>query len=387
MSFQSVFFLGAGCSANFGYPLTNQLLPNALSRAVAQTKPTRPKQANGKPAPKPTARPKPKLQPLFSGIRSAKHELTEATQFLSGLKSLLPGLDDLLKTEDPERTKSCLAITDVLSLIDYALLSEQPISEHLSVKDLADLRRRVERAIFEVLYETGYYSTTQTDMLERFISRISAEGHRKRVAVITTNYDLAVDDPLFERYEGKNKEERIAEEFDLGMNWRSPYEDVIYVRPKDPRWALYKLHGSFNWLRCPICQHLYVNVDGSIVFQAYRDVLDDDNRCHCGYGPLQTHLVAPSLIRDIRDPNLLDIWKHSQEVLRRADKWYIIGYSFPAEDVAIRSMFLRALKWRDKPPQVTIIQRSNDARDRYKLFFPDCNYVTEGWEPFLDHDV
>ena len=42
------------------------------------------------------------------------------------------------------------------------------------------------------------------------------------------------------------------------------------------------------------------------------------------------------LVRDIRDSNLLQIWKAAMEALRTADQIVFIGYSLPAEDFAIK---------------------------------------------------
>lgn len=369
MAFKTVVFVGAGCSKNFGYPLTGELLPRALEWA-------------GNPQ-----------RRLFSGINKRPDEQEDEAFFLEALNRLLPGL-----AAQVARQRTCghaltCSITDVLSLIDYSLEQGHHFGKGQSTAELRRLRRLVERAIFEVLFDNGEYTSEQEATLDRFFARIrKMTTPRSRVALISTNYDLALEAALFEDYAGRDGypiERKVAAAVDLGMNWRSTETDRVYLRPVNPEWAVYKLHGSFNWLRCPVCQHLYVNVFSSITFQAYRRSLDENNSCDCGYGPLDSHLVAPSLVRDIRDPNLLDIWKHTQEVLRLAKTWYLIGYSFPTEDIAIRSMFLRAYHSRPKglKPRVVVIQRSDESRDRYQLFFPDCEYVTNGWEPFLNGKV
>lgn len=65
----------------------------------------------------------------------------------------------------------------------------------------------------------------------------------------------------------------------------------------------------------------------------------------------------------------------------------IAGYSFPAEDVAIRSMFLRAWDGREKKPRITVIQRGNaETEETYRAFFPRValNYLNDGLEAFID---
>jgi hypothetical protein len=95
-------------------------------------------------------------------------------------------------------------------------------------------------------------------------------------------------------------------------------------------------------------------------------------------------LVAPSLVRDIRDPTLLSVWKSALEFLRESDQWYFIGYSLPSEDIAIRSLLLRALHMRETPPKVTVIQLDGKAAAAYRLLFPGCTYFSEGLSQFLN---
>jgi len=120
------------------------------------------------------------------------------------------------------------------------------------------------------------------------------------------------------------------------------------------------------------------------------------NVCWCG-GLLRSILVTPSVVRDVRDPNLLGIWAAALEDLRLADEWVFVGYSLPTEDIAIRSLLLRA--WharRRKRLRVRVIQLESgtttvpsETYKRYRLFFPsfalkETNYCRDGVENFVD---
>ena len=133
---------------------------------------------------------------------------------------------------------------------------------------------------------------------------------------------------------------------------------------------------------------VFVGAGASIAHQAIREALDWSNSCECGHGPLRMVLVAPSLIRDVWDVNLLEVWKAALEYMRLADEWVVIGYSFPSEDIAIRSLFLRAYQGRggNKPPTVRVIQDTEhaDITARYKVLFPECTFEYGGTEAFVD---
>ena len=205
----------------------------------------------------------------------------------------------------------------------------------------------------------------------------------KRTGLITTNYDIEVDMGIFQEFDG--------EKIDFGYAWRDPAGGALYPRPIDPLMRIYKLHGSLNCLRCDLCEHTYINVNGPIADLARDESAPREaiNSCDCGHHVLSLVIVAPSLVRDIRNVDLLQTWKNALEWLRRASHWYIIGYSFPQEDIAIRSMFMRAYQGRwdsgDEVPKVTVVQKGSaqDLQSRYKVLFPWCTWITGGLEEFM----
>jgi hypothetical protein len=97
-------------------------------------------------------------------------------------------------------------------------------------------------------------------------------------------------------------------------------------------------------------------------------------------------LVAPSMVRSVQEPNLLTIWRSALESLRVADEWILAGYSLPAEDIAIRSILLRAHHGRGKrpPPTIRVVQLGCDPalENRYRLLFRECTFEYGGFERF-----
>ena len=152
----------------------------------------------------------------------------------------------------------------------------------------------------------------------------------------------------------------------------------------------YKLHGSLNWLMCSLCGWYYINPFGSIVHQEFREEKDDSNICICNKEMrLKSVLVAPSIVRDIRDSNLLQIWKGALEAIRTADKIIMIGYSLPAEDLAIKSIILKGINGRagNNMPQLEVVQFGEQAKPNYQNIFGNvfkaANYYKDGLEAYL----
>lgn len=342
-------FLGAGASAEFGYPLTREILPAIVERM--------------------------RRRKLFNGDRTARRS------FGRFLEAVLPGIAGIPAKDYP-------LITEVLSLVDYSLTEDVSLHPHRTVEDVRHFRRLLERAVYEAitLWAESGASSRPADrgqsavsprlppaagQLDSFITWLA--GPSCEFTIISSNYDVLVETRLFATVSS------IPDEFDFGFAWREVNADydseLVHLRPAAPRYRLFKLHGSLNWVRCPMCQLIYLNPVGDIASVAFLEGRHTENTCHCGYSPLQMHIVAPSYARGVTDPNLREIWKASLQALRMADEWVIMGYSLPPEDLAIRSMFTRAYHGRftgsnvPRPPKITVVQRNHSAEARYRAYF------------------
>jgi hypothetical protein len=267
----------------------------------------------------------------------------------------------------------------------------------LSADEIKSARSLMERAIYERIERDEKTAigdqwrprqpNDYTKKLAQWLDEIRESP--STVGVITSNYDVAIEKAWRFDYTDDQTISDLA--LDLGFDWYWPddWSEKIITRPVNPRRRLYKLHGSTNWLRCGLDDRIYINPRVDIAVYAYaRDVLLS-NKCHCGHAKLEVQIVSPSFVREMRAPNLISVWQQALKWLRQADDWIIIGYSFPDEDLNIRSLFTRALASRKRPTYVTAIQRgaNEQTRTRYKAFFPKdrITYLDGGLEMFLDN--
>ncbi|HET9865539.1 MAG TPA: SIR2 family protein, partial [Steroidobacteraceae bacterium] len=259
---RTVLFTGAGASKAIGYPLTSELLPLVRERLDTD---------------------------LFAQTagRAAAANRAELRRYLA---SLLPGLDRLQPGQLP-------LITDVFSLVEYSMLA----GEALAMGDERTLRRcrdLLKEAMTDVFLENFYRAyalddpgekreSDTLDALTRWIRR-----QQQELAIVTTNYDIGIEYALWQQ--GAYQLGSI----DLGFDWRDE-DGEEYTRPDKPLLRLYKLHGSFNLLRCTTCGSVFFNPEGSIAHQAFRPDIDEHNSCVCRTDVrLDLQIVAPSLVRD-----------------------------------------------------------------------------------------
>ncbi len=400
---ETVVFLGAGASKPLGLPMTAEIFPKMLQRLLGKD---------------------PEGKRLFNG------DTEDSGRLLACLHALLPGLAGFTaRSRDVATWKDdLLPITDVLSTIDYLLLTSNSPAPGLSLSELERARKLIERAIFELLVRNESPDSLgmadipdvvrkewdQTSELKPFEERprdqkderkrvvdwlmqLTAEPNH-RVTIISTNYDIELEQALYARLTYN-----VFDQVDFGLSVREIASGTVYPRPPGAKFALFKLHGSLNWLRCSVCDNVYVNPAGAIAYLSFllgdgaerrtaqlpwlaERERDGANECHCGARPLRHVIVAPSLVRDIRDPVLQGIWRNALESLRRAEKWIIAGYSLPPEDVSIRSMLLRAYQARDTGgPEVIVVQQEEKEPEltRYQLLFKQFRYVCGGLKGYL----
>ena len=352
----SVLFLGAGASRPFGIPVTAEILPRILERLESDKLFTEPAGASARTAAR------------------ARKDLRE------GLEALVPGLfrDDV----------DAPLITDLLSLFDQLLSEGHAAGPELSVSTLDHLRALLEQATAEVLVgpsrANGRKAARNRPLLDRLVEWIDASMRdgAERLSIITTNYDVVLQQKLFERLGDGDLHRQI----DFGLTWREASRpSSARSRPASPRLGFFKLHGSLDWLKCSLCGHVFIDPARAIFRDA--DVLESagGRACACGYRPLRHLIVAPSTVREIRDPNLLAIWQGALEALRTADTWTVIGYSMPPEDMAIRTLLVRAHAGRRTPPRIEVVERgrNDEVECRYRLLFPDLVFAESGVEGFV----
>jgi NAD-dependent SIR2 family protein deacetylase len=356
---RTVLFLGAGASRPFGFPMTAEILPEILRRLRERA--------------------------LFREARRGRIREPGASahdELHDLLSRFVPTLFDA-EVEPP-------LITDLLSLVDHLLSAGNAPQPDLDLAALDRLRALLERAIAEVLAEPTV--PDRADQNEELLGRFVDWMHRRAeegdcpLSIITTNYDVAIEKRLYARLDVQE----IPDLIDFGLSWRAvdtPGHDTAQGRPSSPLLGLYKLHGSLDWLRCPLCDHIYIDPARTIFRGEGREgPARRIASCVCGYRPLRHIIVAPSMVRDVRNPNLLTIWHSALEALRTAEEWIVIGYSMPPEDVAIRAMLLRAHRGREKPPRVRLVElgQKEEVENRYRLLFPDLEFEGGGVEGFVD---
>lgn len=346
---QTVVFLGAGATKACGGLLTNEILPAILTGAPSSD-------LSGR------------LPRLHQFLQEQFHVLLNSPESYPGLPMLM-------------------------SLLDTALDRRQAFHPAWDPSSVAEIREAVEFGIFDVLEEKLLKAQTNNhwDLLQKIYPDPA------QPCVISTNYDLIIDTALIFL-----SESRLPEG---GLPAYCCSVATDFYSDKMPSFGvLLKLHGSLNWLYCRTCNRLEIGASesrkylkilskllGPTLDQSYRS---DGAPCPVCQSKLRPLLVAPTHLKNYRNPHLAQVWYESERVLRQAGRVIFIGYSLPEDDVEVIYLLKRSLGHL-VPSQITVVDydpllsplEKNNVGRRYCNLFGDIDWHPEGLNQWLSVSV
>lgn len=330
---QKVFFLGAGFSKaiNREYPLMSELTTEAL--ALVQKS-------------------------------SAQQHLTElAPQIKQNIESLLT----YLSTDLPWKTDTTKYANKSLYCAIVQALSEI-FTEHAQQAKLTDDRNSV---------------------WWKFANEVRL--HAEKYNFITLNYDILLETMLQEVYPVSNDFSMVSYEdfYSYPMTWignRVPQNSFGFAsnRQKSVTPHILKLHGSANWF--------WAGVSPSDILYYRNWNVNESAGITTGLKP---YIIPPVLDKSSFYNHIAihSLWQQAEELLKNANEIYIIGFSFPQTDLAVKYLFQSAL--RKRTPKIYVVNSASPKRLKanYQTVFgnADLNYTYTGQSnavtQFITHKI
>lgn len=264
-------------------------------------------------------------------------------------------------------------IVEVISLIDACIRGNRPLDSDLTVSSLHRIKQQLVIELARAVTvnkgdrvrlppsvdlrgrgrKIPGYAKSFARLLQGGQWTRSANRFRFRDAIVTTNWDTTVDVALYEHVYSHTHDKNT--DVFLGSSFRDPYDDADAF--SDDKWpaCLLKLHGSINWLYCPLCARIYVSAFEDNVLRLEGAKNRWERTCDCMYYPLEPVVVAPTAFQEITNPHLSSIWTAAHSLLEDANRWVFIGYSLPGEDLAVRTLLYRAYAARKKKGEHTTV--------------------------------
>ncbi|QIY83702.1 hypothetical protein HER18_09230 [Chryseobacterium sp. NEB161] len=359
---KTVYFLGAGFSADAGGPIQNQIIQFIFEEDF---------------------------------VEKFQHK----PRIIEARKQFISFVNETLEIEEELRDK--IALEDVFTPIDRAL-SQGKSFKKFDIKELADLRERFHLLMGAAIqYGVDFQDKDKTyiEDFAKYINSIAKERvdnlYKDQIAIITTNWDILLDNALnklarmFSMAHSESENPKLAV-VDYCCYISSLDKNDKFIKPgllalgKNGYNIKYlKLHGSMNWLHCPNCQRMYVKFDEKTM------LIDTVKHCgHCKKNykitsndnaiKLRSNLLLPTFAKDYSNIQIQLIWQNGGIELSEASKVVFIGYSLPQADFEIRQLLSRCIPNHTEVEVVCYPNRNGttksetekkEERDWYKTFF------------------
>jgi len=267
-------------------------------------------------------------------------------------------------------------IEDILSLIDYVIQKKEALSKY-SLEDVITVRNDLICLIGEVIKSSIENSQGKKRLSRDFIEKISnLLKNGAKISIITTNYDVIIDNALLEIKQSCNYGVRLRYNIHRDTNRAKtnsrPKKSMDYSF-SDSRGEinkgdipLLKIHGSLNWFYCPKCDEVDITIGKKEATELIADqskFLCANPYCTSNYEPL---IVAPTMLKVYDNTFLQKLWALSENTISEANRLVFIGYSLPEADYHIRSLLVKALVKNNGNHRVLVIVKNPHQNDKEK---------------------
>jgi hypothetical protein len=252
-------------------------------------------------------------------------------------------------------------IHDSVPLEDIFTPLDKCVNDNISFRNLNAERSAEFRAL--IYYLVGktleiVLRNSEKNYIDKFASELVSKcshraNHRYKdidsVSVISTNWDILLDTSL-QRIIDDNHYKKAVIDYcchissnGLADDRVKPGLEILGLGGFNVK--LLKLHGSLNWLQCPRCLRVYVDVDNKISISQYVE-RSTCRHCDRNFGKMDSHilvsnLIMPTFLKNLLNPQYKLIWQNAGIELAEAEELIFIGYSLPQADFEFRQLLSR----------------------------------------------
>jgi NAD-dependent SIR2 family protein deacetylase len=230
---------------------------------------------------------------------------------------------------------------EALGVLELAIAREEGLLGLGDSHTLGDLRRLRRELILALAAAVARDRPLADSVHGHLVDSLSQGGFLANTVFITTNYDTLLDDAIDARAVPAGR--GTGSVVDYGFGGLVPVATTPHADPH--RFPLLKIHGSLNWLYCPVCNVLDITYASDGVTRLIDE--PEDARCPSCEALRTPVIVPPSYYKEAFNLHLSVVWNRAYHELQNAEYLVFCGYSFPDADMHVKYLVKRSQLNRD----------------------------------------
>lgn len=294
---------------------------------------------------------------------------------------------DLFKREDPPIDNQ------IWNLLDYIAQQEKSPSTKYNLESILNFREDLLELIIREFQRSLNSQLIVNDTYGKFVRLINGLVDTQ-VAIISTNYDIFVDNELKgcgQKNYGAKIRYPIAGRTNIRSSFKRP-ELSGDMGLNTGRIKLFKIHGSLNWLYCKKCDEVDIIIGEKFNADDIKELYCVREECTNKYEPL---LITPTMFKNYENRIIKETWDLAEKELTAADNIVFIGYALKDEDYHIRCLLMKALLNRaNKYKKIIVIERKpkdrdeemqirKDVKSKYKELYGKIDFRPIGFSNYI----
>lgn len=285
----------------------------------------------------------------------------------------------------------------VFGFIDYFI--EQ--NESLSAKYNNLVIREIKEYLIKLIHYIVDLNTNKNSIYYRLFWE-AIQKYNSNVSILTLNYDTLLEHSfefLFENFGYIDYclpfmnyvDSHKLKEFNF---WINPREPVSVVGDNSPALIkILKLHGSLNWKYCNCCNQILLTtwdrkIDlqrGKFLGYTHPDQKEYEYTCPLDGTEFQTLIVAPSHVKPLKHPVILNLLNEAAREIRSTKKFIFVGYSMSDTDVHIKALFKKNIR---DDAEIFVVSPSSDVtfKSNYYALSKNVTFIDSTFQDMVSSD-
>ena len=200
-----------------------------------------------------------------------------------------------------------------------------------------------------------------------WLRKLTEHWHQHRSSVITLNYDTLVERAAGESEAGGDRLAYAEQLYPISLTLSTRRSHAVWGVGRTETFKLLKLHGSINWYYSGT-----TNTTGEVIYYSgifgWSNKLDGEVESERHVDDQVPLIVPPTTDKSefFRHESMKHLWSQATLSISSCSRIYIVGYSLPVTDVALRLFLIHSGSLGTSRKELYVVNPDDTVVSRYQ---------------------